>query len=273
VPVLRGFSRSAKQNSEASTRRAEEGAKRTLSFLRPRCTETGRREAKRAGFTLVEVIVVIVIIAILAAIGVPALTGYIDKAQDKQYIAKARDFAIAARAAIDETYADGDFSNPSGITDPYTPVGPDYLESSSVSQNSKFRLWDLSNTIAWFLYGEWYTHILTNKVFAFMGEEDTAGFFEAGGQSLYIAGSLGSTVLNADGFAWLFSPEEFNTSTGSPSEIPYIIVTYKLERVENLDGAVMEPSELGIGIISAETTYNPNAGYEVYHLRYSGASW
>jgi hypothetical protein len=38
VPVLRGFSHSAKQDSEASARRAEERAKRTLSFL---CDETG----------------------------------------------------------------------------------------------------------------------------------------------------------------------------------------------------------------------------------------
>jgi prepilin-type N-terminal cleavage/methylation domain-containing protein len=44
----------------------------------------------RAGFTLVEVIVVLVILAILAAIAIPALTGYIDKAQDKQYIAEHR---------------------------------------------------------------------------------------------------------------------------------------------------------------------------------------
>jgi type IV pilus assembly protein PilA len=34
---------------------------------------------RRAGFTLVEVIVVLVILAILAAIAIPALTGYIDK--------------------------------------------------------------------------------------------------------------------------------------------------------------------------------------------------
>jgi prepilin-type N-terminal cleavage/methylation domain-containing protein len=42
---------------------------------------------RRAGFTLVEVIVVLVILALLAAIAIPALTGYIDKAQDKKYIA------------------------------------------------------------------------------------------------------------------------------------------------------------------------------------------
>ena len=38
------------------------------------------------GFTLVELIVVLVILAILAAILVPALLGYIDRAREKQYV-------------------------------------------------------------------------------------------------------------------------------------------------------------------------------------------
>lgn len=36
---------------------------------------------KKRGFTLVELIVVLVILALLAALLVPALTGYIDKAR------------------------------------------------------------------------------------------------------------------------------------------------------------------------------------------------
>jgi prepilin-type N-terminal cleavage/methylation domain-containing protein len=59
------------------------------------------------GFTLVEVIVVLVILAILAAIAIPALTGYIDKVEDKKYIAQARNAAVAMRAVLDEAYADG----------------------------------------------------------------------------------------------------------------------------------------------------------------------
>jgi prepilin-type N-terminal cleavage/methylation domain-containing protein len=74
--------------------------KRSMFFLRS-------QTRGRYGFTLVEVIVVLVILAILAAIAIPALTGYIDKAQDKQYIAMARDAATAMRTVFDLAYADG----------------------------------------------------------------------------------------------------------------------------------------------------------------------
>jgi prepilin-type N-terminal cleavage/methylation domain-containing protein len=63
------------------------------------------------GFTLVEVIAVIVIIAILAAIGVPALTGYIEKAHEKELIAVANTSAKALQAWATEQYAYGNIGN------------------------------------------------------------------------------------------------------------------------------------------------------------------
>ena len=59
------------------------------------------------GFTLVELIVVLVILAILAAILVPALLGYIDKAKEKQITTNAEAAYVAAQAVMTERYGKG----------------------------------------------------------------------------------------------------------------------------------------------------------------------
>jgi prepilin-type N-terminal cleavage/methylation domain-containing protein len=61
----------------------------------------------KKGFTLVEVIVVLVILAILAAIAIPALTGYIDKANNRALITQARTVAVALQTIVSEEYGDG----------------------------------------------------------------------------------------------------------------------------------------------------------------------
>ncbi|SEQ11051.1 prepilin-type N-terminal cleavage/methylation domain-containing protein [Lachnospiraceae bacterium NE2001] len=57
------------------------------------------------GFTLVELIVVLVILAILAAILVPALLGYIDKARTSQYEEEAHSILVAIQGYETEQYA------------------------------------------------------------------------------------------------------------------------------------------------------------------------
>ena len=59
----------------------------------------------KKGFTLVELIVVLVILAILAALLIPALTGYIDKANDRAVIAETRACVMAAQTMASEAYA------------------------------------------------------------------------------------------------------------------------------------------------------------------------
>lgn len=61
----------------------------------------------RKGFTLVEVMVVLVILAILAAVLIPSLTGYIDRANEKAAVAECRSVVVAAQTVISETYAAG----------------------------------------------------------------------------------------------------------------------------------------------------------------------
>ena len=56
-------------------------------------------------FTLVELIVVLVIIAILAAMLIPAMTGYINKAKEKSITSETRQAVMAAQTLVDEKYA------------------------------------------------------------------------------------------------------------------------------------------------------------------------
>ncbi len=63
------------------------------------------KKSNNKGFTLVELIVVLVILAILAAILVPALLGYIDKAKEGQYAEEGHAILVAAQGYETEQYA------------------------------------------------------------------------------------------------------------------------------------------------------------------------
>ncbi|MCF0108896.1 MAG: type II secretion system protein [Erysipelotrichaceae bacterium] len=103
------------------------------------------------GFTLVELIVVMIILAILAALLVPALVSYIDEAKDKQIIVNGRTCLVAAQAAASEEYGTGaDFNTllakytagdlPTGST--CTPTKADGVVTQiSYSQDGKTATW------------------------------------------------------------------------------------------------------------------------------------
>jgi type IV pilus assembly protein PilA len=72
------------------------------------------KKNRKKGFTLVEVIVVLVILAVLAAIAIPALTGYIDKANDRAALSEARSVTVALQEIVSEEYGDGNGANVKG---------------------------------------------------------------------------------------------------------------------------------------------------------------
>ena len=65
------------------------------------------KNAENKGFTLVELIVVLVILAILAAILVPALLGYIDKAKGQNLVINGKNALTAVQTVAIEGYAQG----------------------------------------------------------------------------------------------------------------------------------------------------------------------
>lgn len=63
----------------------------------------------RRGFTLVELIIVLVILAILASLLIPALTGYIDKAKRDQVVSETRMLHEAVQTVASEAYGSAEW--------------------------------------------------------------------------------------------------------------------------------------------------------------------
>lgn len=88
-----------------------------------RCFGEYRARQRKAGlgFTLVEVIVVLVILAILAALLIPAMTGWIDKAGEKSAILECRQVVLAAQGTASEAYGltNGTMGSDAMMSEPY----------------------------------------------------------------------------------------------------------------------------------------------------------
>lgn len=70
-----------------------------------------KQRDQKKGFTLVEIIVVLVVLAILAAFTIPTMLGFVADARGKAYIAEAREVYVAAQAVATEYSATTELSD------------------------------------------------------------------------------------------------------------------------------------------------------------------
>jgi prepilin-type N-terminal cleavage/methylation domain-containing protein len=211
----------------------------------------------RNGFTLVEVIVVLVILAILAAIAIPALTGYIDKAEDKKYIADARNAEVALRAVFDEAYADGTLGA--------TSNGALYIKEGVTSSGALIKRF-APFTISKYDYETQYPK--DNLYIYFQKANDMMGIGKVkrgvpGEWSFYFVAPKDPTytMINAPAFMYYFYPEGTRGSVAAPK--PQIIVTYG---IDGASASMKTNVEFNTAMDNGTIKCDPNVGYRVYHV-------
>ncbi|MCR4609749.1 MAG: BspA family leucine-rich repeat surface protein [Eubacterium sp.] len=101
-----------------------------------------KKTYKQKGFTLVELIVVLVVLAIVAAMVIPALLSYIDGAKDKEAKARAQKALTATQTALSDIYNDG-----GNRYDPDKRSKTRELAGSDTSDGTAFTVW--TESVLW----------------------------------------------------------------------------------------------------------------------------
>ena len=80
-------------------------------------TKLNQLKQDKKGFTLIEIVIVLVIIAILSAMLVPSMMGWIDDSKKKSFLQEARSALTATQAEIANLYVAGETYIPTSFAD------------------------------------------------------------------------------------------------------------------------------------------------------------
>lgn len=80
-------------------------------------TKLNQLKQDKKGFTLIEIVIVLVIIAILSAMLVPSMMGWIDDSKKKSFLQEARSALTATQAEIANLYVAGETNIPTSFAE------------------------------------------------------------------------------------------------------------------------------------------------------------
>lgn len=210
-----------------------------------------RTPRSRGGFTLVELIVVLVILGVLATFAVPALTGYIDSAKEKQAVSEAQACVMTATRQGAQNYAlvqnasvAGNSENAAALTNWAGPLEANAPEVTggkvALTEGSGMYLLDVASPPA--------GSIATTTIAADAGVKGTVQGMtcNASGQVLYLV------YTSADGIQVVYTNAGTTASVNIGSDEAVVVPTPK--KNDSSGGGETGGGSTGGGISGGSTT-------------------
>lgn len=222
-----------------------------------------RTPRSRGGFTLVELIVVLVILGVLATFAVPALTGYIDNAKEKQAVSEAQACVMTATRQGAQNYAlvqnasvAGNAENAAALTNWAGPLEANAPEVTggkvALTEGSGMYLLDVASPPA--------GSIATTTIAADAGVKGTVQGMtcNASGQVLYLV------YTSADGIQVVYTNAGTTASVNIDSDEAVVVPTPK--KNDNSGGGETGGGSTGGGISGGGGTTGGTVTADEHHF-------